>query len=77
MATLSKSRIEFNPKVMAGKPVIKGTRLTVDFVLELLAHGWTYPQILKNYPKLKEEDIHAVLEYSADSIKREFVYPLA
>lgn len=77
MAIQSKPRIEFNPKIMAGKPVIRGTRLTVDFVLELLAHGWTYPQIFKNYPQLKEEDIQAVLEYSADSIKREFVYPLA
>ena len=77
MATVGISRIEANPKIMVGKPVIKGTRLTVDFILELLAHGWTYKQIFKNYPQLKEEDIHAALEYSADSIKREFVYPLA
>ncbi len=61
MVTPSKSRIEVNPKIMVGKPVIKGTRLTVDFVLELLAHGWTYPQIFKNYPQLKEEDMQAAI----------------
>ncbi len=69
-----KKRIELNPKVMVGKPVIKGTRITIDFLLELLAHGWTYEKVLKNYPQLKNEDIRAALEYSAQALKRELVY---
>ncbi len=69
-----RKRIGLNPKIMVGKPVIKGTRLTIDFLLELLAHGWTHEKILKNYPQLKEEDIHAALEYSAEALKRELVY---
>jgi len=49
-------RIAVDPKVLAGKPVIKGTRISVEFVLELLANGWTIEDILKNYPQLKRED---------------------
>lgn len=63
MAEDWKKRIVLNPKVMVGKPVIKGTRLTIDFILELLAHGWTNQKVLKNYPQLKNEDISAVLKY--------------
>ena len=63
MAEEWKKRIELNPKVMVGKPVIKGTRITIDFLLELLAHGWTYEKVLKNYPQLKNEDIRAAMEY--------------
>ncbi len=76
METGWKKRIELNPKVMVGKPVIKGTRLTIDFLLELLAHGWTHEKVLKNYPQLKNEDISAALEYSAEVLKRELVYTL-
>ncbi|MEK6904103.1 MAG: DUF433 domain-containing protein [Nanoarchaeota archaeon] len=54
-----KRRIEINPKILAGKPLIKGTRMGVDFILELLAQGWKVENILKNYPKLKKEDIRA------------------
>ena len=71
-----RSRIEINPEVLVGKPIIKGTRLGVDFILELLAQGWTIEQILKNYPQLKQEDIKAALEYSAHAIKLESLYPI-
>ncbi len=71
-----RDRIEVNPKVLVGKPVIKGTRISIDFILELLAQGWMHNQILKNYPKLNEEDIKAALEYSAHSLKLESLYPL-
>ena len=71
-----KDRIEINPKVLVGKPIIKGTRISVDFILELLAQGWTTNRILKNYPQLKKEDIRAALEYSAHALKLESVYPL-
>jgi uncharacterized protein (DUF433 family) len=54
-------RITTNPDVMVGKPVIKGTRLTVDFILNLLADGITIPEILEEYERLIEEDIRACL----------------
>jgi uncharacterized protein (DUF433 family) len=71
-----KSRIEIDPKVLVGKPVIKGTRLAVEFLLELLAEGWTQEQILKNYPNLHADDIQAALHYATECLKRERVYPL-
>jgi uncharacterized protein (DUF433 family) len=69
-------RITVDPKVLVGKPVIKGTRIAVEFLMELLANGWTHQQILGNYPNLKEEDIQAALHYAAEAVEREHVYPL-
>jgi len=69
-------RITVDPKLLVGKPVIKGTRLAVEFLLELLAENWTHEQILKNYPQLKPEDIQAVLRYATEMMKEERVYPL-
>jgi len=73
-----RDRIEMNPKVLAGKPVIKGTRLAVEFILDLLAERWTHEQILHSYPQLREEDIRAVLSYdatmAATSLGRRFDY---
>lgn len=66
--------IVIDNKILAGKPVIKGTRIAVDFVLELLANGWSYDQIIKNYPSLKKEGILAAIRYSADILKDEKVY---
>ena len=66
-------RISVDPKVLVGKPVIKGTRIAVEFLVELLANGWTLEQILKNYPQLTSEDIHAALHYATDSLKQEHV----
>jgi len=57
------ARITLNPKVMVGKPVIKGTRLTVDFILNLLAHGATTAEITQEYDGLTEEDIQACLAF--------------
>ena len=70
-------RITVDPGVLVGKPTIKGTRLAVEFLLELLAEGWTREQILGNYPQLTGEDIQAALHYAAETLKRERVYPLA
>ncbi|NJD37878.1 MAG: DUF433 domain-containing protein [Geobacter sp.] len=67
-------RIECNPAVMIGKPVIKGTRLTVELVVEKLATGESITQLLEDYPFLKEEDVRAALLYSARSLSREEVY---
>jgi uncharacterized protein (DUF433 family) len=58
-----RDRIEVNPKVLLGKPVIKGTRLAVEFILELLAERWTDDRILQSYPQLSHEDIRAALKY--------------
>ena len=69
-------RISVDPKVLVGKPVIKGTRISVEFLMELLANGWTNEQILKNYPHLSAEDIQAALHYAAEILKQEHVYPL-
>ncbi len=71
-----RSRIEINPEVMVDKPIIKGTRIPVEFILELLASGWTFEEILENYPQLKREDILAAIEYSLEILKNEKVYPV-
>lgn len=68
-------RITLDPKILAGKPVIKGTRLAVEFVIDLLANGWTEAEILKNYPRLSREDILACLGYASSLMKSEKVYP--
>ena len=71
-----RDRIIVNPKVLAGKPIIKGTRISVEFILDLLANGWTIEMILENYPQLKREDIIAALKYVTEILKQEAVYPL-
>jgi uncharacterized protein (DUF433 family) len=62
-------RIVVDPKVLVGKPVIKGTRLAVEFLMELLAEGWTHEQILANYPQLKPDDIRAAHAYAAEVVR--------
>jgi uncharacterized protein (DUF433 family) len=69
-------RIMVDPQVLVGKPVIKGTRIAVEFLMELLANGWSHEQILKNYPHLTVDDIQAALHYAAEAVKQEHVYPL-
>ena len=71
-----KDRITLDPSVLVGKPVIKGTRLAVDFIIELLAEGWTHQQILENYPGISAEDIRACLAYASESLRAEKVYRL-
>jgi uncharacterized protein (DUF433 family) len=66
-----KKRIEVNPKVMFGKPVIAGTRLPVDIILRKLAAQMTVEQIIGEYPVLTPEDIFAVLAYASDTIGAE------
>jgi uncharacterized protein (DUF433 family) len=58
-------RIVIDPEILVGKPVVKGTRLAVDFVIDLLAQGWTEKEILHNYPGLTQEDIRACLVYAS------------
>jgi len=71
-----RDRIVLNPDILAGKPIIKGTRLAVEFVIELLAQGWSEQDILRNYPGLAHDDIQACLSYASDLLRAERVYPL-
>jgi uncharacterized protein (DUF433 family) len=71
-----RSRILVDRMVLAGKSIIKGTRIAVEFILELLANGWTVEEILKNYPQLRKEDITAALKYAVEVLREERVYPL-
>ncbi|HEY6321522.1 MAG TPA: DUF433 domain-containing protein [Thermoanaerobaculia bacterium] len=64
-------RIEMDPKVMLGKPVIRGTRIPVELLLRKLGEGGTDEDLLDAYPRLKREDIRAALAYAADAIAHE------
>lgn len=64
-------RIEINPKVMLGKPVIRGTRVTVELILRKLGEGATETELLDAYPQLKKEDIQAAMAYAADTLAHE------
>jgi uncharacterized protein (DUF433 family) len=75
--TSEKVRIILDTDVLAGKPVIRGTRLSVEFVIGLLADGWTEEEIGANYPGLTHEDILACLAYARDTLSSERVYPSA
>lgn len=65
------TRITYNPKIFGGKPIIKGTRISVEFILELLASAMTPEEIVEEYPQLTKRDILAVLDYAAKTVKRE------
>jgi uncharacterized protein (DUF433 family) len=67
-------RITVDPKVLVGKPVVKGTRLAVEFIVERLADGWSEQQLLDNYPGLTHDDISACLHYAREILKSERVY---
>lgn len=71
------SYIEINPRIMMGKPIIKGTRLTVEMILESLAAGETFDNILASYPRLTRESILAALAFAAEALKGEKTYPVA
>ena len=65
------ARIEIDPHVMLGKPVIRGTRITVELILRKLSEGATDADLLDAYPRLTKEDIHAALAYAADTVAHE------
>ncbi len=70
-------RIVCDPKIMVGKPVIQGTRLTVEYILNLLAHGSTIEEILKEYESLAPEDVQACLLFASQSLSSSAFMPLA
>jgi uncharacterized protein (DUF433 family) len=67
-------RIEINPKVLVGKPVIRGTRISVELILELLAGGWSFDDIQRNYPRITPDDIRACIAYARDVLEDIKVY---
>jgi uncharacterized protein (DUF433 family) len=71
-----RAHITADPKVLVGKPIIRGTRLSVDFLLELLATGWTQEQLLDSYPALTPESLRAVFAYARESVTESAFFPL-
>jgi uncharacterized protein (DUF433 family) len=71
-----RDHIHADPEVLAGKPVVIGTRLSVEFLLGLLGGGWTQEQILANYPSLAPEALQAVFAFAAESLQEESLYSL-
>lgn len=70
-------RIEINPKVLNGKPVIKGTRLSVQFIIGLLAQGMTMQEVIAEYYRLTPEDVLACLEFASQTLENTLFYPLS
>lgn len=64
-------RITVDEEILSGKLLIKGTRISIEFIIELLAEGWQIPDIIKNYPQLCEEDIYAALKYCARIVRKD------
>jgi len=71
-----RERIVSDPNILVGKPVIKGTRISVELILGWLANGWTYEQLLEAYPYITREDILAVLAFAAERLREEEYLPL-
>jgi uncharacterized protein (DUF433 family) len=68
--------IEINPKILLGKPIIRGTRIPVELIVKLIAQGWKNEEIIKEYPVLKEEDIRAALLYAEKVLEEEEIFSL-
>ena len=71
-----KDYIHSDPEILLGKPVVKGTRLSVEFILGLFAEGWTDQQIIENYPTLSKESLMAVFAFATECMREEFLYLL-
>lgn len=74
---MNHERIVLDPAILAGKPVIRGTRLSVEFIIGLLADGWTEATIVENYPGVARDDVLACLAYARDRLRDERIYPSA
>lgn len=71
-----KDYIHSDPEILLGKPVVKETRLSVEFILGLFAEGWTDQQIIENYPTLSKESLRAVFAFATECMREEFLYLL-
>lgn len=74
---MDKQLIQSNPRVMMGKPVIVGTRITVELILERLASGETIEQVLDAHPRLTRQAVLAALGFAAQALRADVVYPIA
>lgn len=72
-----RNHIHSDPEVLLGKPVVKGTRISVELILELFATGWTAEMILKSYPRMTDTDLKAVFAYLRECISQELYFPSA
>lgn len=70
------SKIVFDPKILGGKPIIKGTRISVELILELLSSGMDIEYILREYPHLKKDDVLEAISYAAKTLKHDDIIPL-
>jgi uncharacterized protein (DUF433 family) len=66
--------IDSDAQILAGKPHVKGTRLSVEFIIELFSKGWTREQVLENYPVLTESSLNAVFAFAAEALHAESLY---
>jgi uncharacterized protein (DUF433 family) len=71
-----RDHIVSNPEILVGKPVIKGTRISVELILGWLANGWTFEQLLESYPNITREDIQAALAFAAERLHEDDYIPL-
>ncbi len=71
-----RDHITVDPQILVGKPVVKGTRISVELVIDLLAAGWNEQQVLDSYPTLKTDDVRACLAYASEILHAEKVFPL-
>lgn len=71
-----RDRIVSDPEILVGKPIIKGTRISVELVLGWLANGWTFEQVLESYPNITREDILAALAFATERLHEEDYIPL-
>ena len=69
-----RNHIEINEKVLAGKPVLKGTRISVEHIIDLLAVGWTDQEIIENYPRITKENLQAVFSYIQEIIQDGLIF---
>jgi uncharacterized protein (DUF433 family) len=74
---MAEARIISDPKILFGKPVISGTRISVELILEKLAAGDKIEELLIDYPHITEQDIRAALQFAADALHQDIVYPFA
>jgi len=72
-----RSYIHSDPDILVGKPVVKGTRLSVDFILRLFAAGWTEQQVFENYPTLTVEALRAVFAFASECMREESLYAIS
>jgi uncharacterized protein (DUF433 family) len=71
-----REHIVTDPAILVGKPVIKGTRISVELILGWLANGWTFEQVLESYPHITRDDIQAALAFAAERLHEEDYIPL-